>query len=455
MQNKDIYHILKKQLDLDVDDSKVLIVGLGITGFSVAQYLRSNQFDFAIVDSRKEPELKQQLAEEMPEIAIFTGGFDHAAFTIATHMIVSPGVKLQEESIQQALAKGTKLISDIDLFACANSQHVVAITGSNGKSTVTTMLGEMAKAAGKKVAVGGNLGIPVLALLDAQTELYVLELSSFQLERTTQLEAVAATVLNITPDHMDRYKDLHEYAEIKRRIFHGSGVMIINLDDPLVADMRDSKRQTLTFSVHQSADFNVINDDEDYLAYQQQKLLAVSELKVSGQHNLANALAAIALAKTVGLTQDAICSALRQFTGLQHRMQQVAKIGGVNWVNDSKATNVGACIAALEGYQDKVILIAGGDAKGADMSTLVPVIKSKTKAVMLIGKDAGLIAQAINACVPVYAAETLSQAVSMAAELAQSGDNVLLSPACASLDQFKNYQQRGEVFCQAVKELAA
>ena len=387
MATMDIYQALKKQLDLDIRQSKVLVVGLGVTGFSVAQYLRKTGFDFAIVDSRQEPDLKQRLLQDMPDIAVFTGGFDEAAFTVATHMVVSPGVTLQQQTIQHALARGINLISDIDLFVCSVTQPIVAITGSNGKSTVTTMLGEMASASGKKVAVGGNLRVPALALLDPQPDLYVLELSSFQLERTTQLHADAATVLNITPDHMDRYEDVHEYAVIKSRVYQGNGTMIVNLDDSLVADMRDSKRQTLTFSLDQPADFSLMSDGQEYLAYRDQKLLAVSELSQTGKHNLANALAALALGQAIGLQHDAMCVALRHFKGLEHRMQQVAEIGGVAWVDDSKATNVGACIAALQGYRNKVILIAGGDAKGADMSALVPVIKEKTKAVVLIGKD--------------------------------------------------------------------
>jgi UDP-N-acetylmuramoylalanine--D-glutamate ligase len=288
--------------------------------------------------------------------------------------------------------------------------------------------------------------------------MYVLELSSFQLERTSCLNATAATVLNISTDHQDRHNSILDYAKIKQRIFSGNGVMIINDDDLKVKKMSSDlvDRKILTFSVHNKRGFHLENRQNEYWLMNEEKpLIRKSELSLEGLHNTANALAALALGTAVGLKADTISSVLRRFKGLQHRMQKVAKVNGVTWVNDSKATNIGACIAALQGYQEKVILIAGGDAKGADMNELIPVIKEKTRFVVLMGKDADLLESKIAGCVPSYRANTIKQAVQIASTMAERGESVLLSPACASLDQYKNYQERGEQFSAAVLELAA
>jgi UDP-N-acetylmuramoylalanine--D-glutamate ligase len=445
---------LMKHFGLDPETSKVLVVGAGETGFSVARFLRRQGIKFAIVDSRDKPPLLDRLHETVPDAAVFTGGFDEAAFKVATHLVVSPGVSLRESSIIKALARGTKIISDIDLLASCVTAPIVAITGSNGKSTVTTMVGEMAKAAGKRVAVGGNLGTPALDLLQADADLYVLELSSFQLERTTLLNAAAATVLNVTADHLDRHEGMADYAWEKQKIFNGNGVMVLNADDPVVKGMALAGRTVSTFAINAEAEFHVRHEDgADYLMRNDHRLMALHELPLEGLHNAANALAALALGFAVGLDEQAMCSALKQFKGLEHRMQRVAECRGVVWVNDSKATNIGACVAALQGYQNKVILIAGGDCKGADMSELGPTLKEKAKGVILMGKDAPLIEKVINGSVPVYAAENVARAVKIAAEIAQAGDTVLLSPACASLDQYKSYKDRGERFAAAVLEL--
>ena len=457
MDNIAILEALKERFDLDTENSKILVVGLGHTGVSVAYYLQKLGFKFAITDSRDKPPLKDAFFEAMPDTPIFTGGFDEAAFEVATHLVVSPGVSLTEKSIVKAIAIGVKVISDIDLFACSVDVPIVAITGSNGKSTVTTMVGEMAKASGKQVAVGGNLGTPALDLLADNAELYVLELSSFQLERTSALNAAAATVLNVSADHLDRHDDLASYALEKQRIFRGNGVLVLNADDLVVSKMEEKGRCAFTFTTKDTnADFYIgIQDDKECLMHDKETLMSIAELPLEGRHNAANALAAIALGMAVGLDKSAMCNALREFKGLDHRMQKVAKIRGVTWVNDSKATNIGACVAALEGYDTKVILIAGGDAKGADMNELAPYIKDKTKGVVLLGKDAQLIKQAINESVPTYAAKSMEEAVKICAEIAEGGDSVLLSPACASLDQYKNYQDRGNQFSKAVLRLLA
>lgn len=455
MQTQAVTDALNTHFALDPLSSKILVVGLGNTGLSVARYLQKLQYRFAIIDSRDKPPMIDEFLEQMPDTPLFTGGFDDAAFQVATHLVVSPGLSLNEKAIMKAIANGSKIVSDIDLFACSVTAPIIAITGSNGKSTVTTMVGDMAKAAGKQVAVGGNLGVPALDLLDSSVDLYVLELSSFQLERTAVLNAAAATVLNVSADHLDRHADMAEYAQEKQRVFRGDGAMVLNLDDPVVADMQDASRVTHTFSIRTRADFYLAGPEGDeYLMHHDERLLALADLPLEGRHNAANALAALALGVSVGLDKTAMCKALRTFKGLEHRMQRVAEIRGVTWVNDSKATNIGACVAALQGYARKVILIAGGQAKGADMNELTPVIKEKAKGVVLMGKDAPLIEAALQgSCVPVYSAENITQAVQIAASLASSGDSVLLSPACASLDQFKNYQDRGNKFTKAVLAL--
>lgn len=445
---------LKAALRLDDTTSKIVVVGLGVTGVSVARYLASLDFDFIVADSREQPAGLAELQEEISNLMVFTGEFDEQLFVNASHLIVSPGISLTEQAIQQAINHGVQILGDIDLFACSINAPILAITGSNGKSTVTTLLGDMAKAAGKNAGVGGNLGLAALDLLNHETDLYILELSSFQLERTTQLNATAATVLNISADHLDRHADLADYAAQKQQIFSGDGVMVLNADDPVVSTMRVPNRTTLTFSIHNKADFwiNQVHG-QDYLMHHDMPLLALVDLPLEGRHNAANALAALALGTAIGLDQDAMLKALRSFQGLKHRMQVVGTLNGITWVNDSKATNIGACIAALQGYNRKVVLIAGGDAKGADMRELIPSIKEKASCVILMGKDAPLIEQAIADCVPVIHVSDMKAAVNAAVSIAKPGDTVLLSPACASLDQYKNYQDRGDQFAAAVLNL--
>lgn len=447
--------LLAERLGIDSAAARIIVVGLGQTGMSAARFLQRCDIKFAMVDSRDKPPLLAEMQQQMPDTPLFTGGFKDAAFKVATHILISPGISLEEPVLVSALAKGVVLISDIDLFACVTDVPVIGITGSNGKSTVTTMLGKMAEAAGKKVAVGGNLGTPALDLLGDDVELYVLELSSFQLERTSKLRTAAATVLNITPDHMDRHHDIAEYAREKARVFRGVGIMVLNADDPIVAAMREDGREVLTFGLNNAADFYVRGEGGDaWMMYREQPIMPVEELPLQGLHNVANALAALALGYAQGLPFAPMCKALREFKGLPHRMQRVEVINGVTWINDSKATNIGACVAALAGFRRKVVLIAGGDAKGADMRELAPTVIEKAKAVVLIGKDAPLIESALDGQVPARPAQSIQEAVSIAATLAEPGDTVLLAPACASLDQFKNYQERGDKFAAAVRRLA-
>ncbi len=445
---------LEDSFKLNPDTSKIFIVGLGTTGFSIVRFLTHYHFKFTLIDSRTNPPMKQQLLAEFPKIKLITTPLKNIDFSKATHLIVSPGIALNQVAIEAACINGVRIVSDIDLFSLATDTPIIAITGSNGKSTVTTMLGEMGKAAGKKTAIGGNLGIAALDLLYKKVDLYVLELSSFQLERTSTLNAAAATVLNISADHLDRHKTLENYIVEKRKVFGGDGKMILNADDPNVIGMKIKNRKCSYFSLHQSQGFHIkVKENHNYLAYDKRYLIPCSDLPLEGKHNRANALAALALGHAVGLDIDKMCFALKSFKGLNHRMQIISKFNGIEWINDSKATNIGACIAALESYDDKVILLAGGDAKGAKMEELRITAQKHVKSIILMGKDADLIENALNNCIPTYHASSMVAAVEFAYKIANSGDTVLLSPACASLDQYKNYQQRGNSFIAAIMAL--
>lgn len=437
--------------------ARVVVVGLGKTGLSVARFLQAQGIAFAVVDSRDKPPGLAELGECCPDAAVFLGAFQQPAMAVATHLLVSPGVALEEPCLQQAVARGARVLGDMDLFACMARAPVVGITGANGKSTVTSLLGIMAQRAGKRVAVGGNLGTPALELLDEQAELYVLELSSFQLERMELLRMAAATVLNISPDHMDRYADLSAYAQAKQRIFLGQGAMVLNADDPWVAAMAEPGRPARYFGLDPAkpADYrlSVQEDGAEWLLAQGAPLLPAAQVAIKGRHNLANALAAVALGDALGLPREAMVEALRRFPGLDHRMQWVAESGGVAWINDSKATNIGACIAALEGLAGRSVLIAGGDGKGADFAPLAEVAQSKIRAAVLMGRDADKLEAVLAPLVPTVRVANMKAAVAAAKGLAQPGDTVLLSPACASLDQYTDYQQRGRVFGEAVREL--
>lgn len=440
-----------------------LIVGLGKTGLSCARFLADQGVPLAVTDSRAQPPGLIELQQNLPDIAVFVGGFDPAAFAAAQQLVVSPGVSLREPLIADAMLRGTPVLGDIELFARYAKAPVIAITGSNGKSTVTTLVAEMAKSAGRTVRVGGNLGMPALDLLEiTEPDLYVLELSSFQLETTASLNAVAAVVLNISADHMDRYQNMGEYIAAKERVYHGSGVMVLNADDAAVMAMAQPDRSAVSFGLNKSGsesgiiDFSVIDSaGQAWLAHGTQPLLAVTDVRIKGWHNIANALAALALGDAVGLPMDAMLNTLRDFPGLPHRSQWVAEFDGVAWYNDSKGTNVGATLAALQGMSGKVVLIAGGLGKDADFTPLRQAVVEKARAVVLMGRDASLIEAALDGVVPVVRAVTMQDAVAQARYLAQSGDVVLLSPACASFDMFSGYEERGQVFADAVLGLAA
>ncbi|MEH6910711.1 MAG: UDP-N-acetylmuramoyl-L-alanine--D-glutamate ligase [Oceanicoccus sp.] len=443
-------------------NDKQVIVGLGLTGLSCARYLSRKQHFFSVVDSRVNPPGLDIFRKEFPAVAISLGEISDDDLQHASRLLVSPGIGLDQPAIAKAIESGIVVCGDIDLFCEEANAPIVAITGSNGKTTVTTLVGMMVERCGKSVAVGGNIGVPALDLLSEQEpDIYVLELSSFQLERANILGFEVATVLNISADHMDRYPDLLTYCEAKHRIFRGCKKIVVNRADPLTLPLLTEDADVVSFGLDRPElnGFGLIDvDGIEFLAYQLEPLIAVNELKIVGRHNIENALAAMALGFSMGLELSLMSEVLKEFSGLAHRCQLVGERQQVKYYNDSKGTNVGAAVAAVEGLSAtarKVILIAGGDAKGADFSPLLPVLKQFVGAVVVIGEASDQFVKLCGDEIAVARANSMEQAVAEAAMLAQSGDAVLLSPACASFDMFDNYQHRGDVFCAAVSRLIA
>ncbi len=439
--------------------SSVLVVGLGATGFSAVRYLRSRGHNVNVVDSRVDPPNRARLLSEFPEVGLHTGDFSSSWFRSADLLLVSPGVSTAEPAIQRALQQGVEVVGDVELFARQVRTPVVAVTGSNGKSTVAALVGEMCRAGRLAVEVAGNIGVPVLDLLSdgrQAPDIYVLELSSFQLETTSSLSPVAATVLNVTRDHMDRYAQLADYVAAKARIYRGQGRCVVNRDDPLTRDLVPASRAPVFFGAGQPqrrCDFGLMHDAQEvWLMRGARKLVMASQLAMRGTHNLQNILAAMALAEAAGVPETAVIDAARRFRGLPHRNELVADHAGVLWVNDSKATNVGAAAAALTGAGRPVVLIAGGQGKGADFGDLRLAIEKHAVAAVVYGEDAGILEAALRDSVPVHHVADLAAAVMRAADLAKPGDMVLLAPACASFDMFRNFEHRGEEFRRLVKE---
>ena len=442
-----------------LETKRALVVGLGLTGISCVRHLIARGYDVSVVDTREQPPKLAELQSELPQVAVHAGGLPAALFDKPGLLVVSPGVSLREAEIARAMEQGAEVVGDIEMFAREATAPVIGVTGANGKSTVTALTGEMCRQAGLKTEIGGNIGVPALSLLaTSEPDVYVLELSSFQLETTASLNARAATVLNITPDHMDRYRDIDEYAEAKARVFRGNGTMVINTDDALVRRMRQSGRRVVNFGLGRplaAQDYGLDEiRGETWLVHGKQPLMPARDVPLAGRHNLANVLAAMALAEAVGVTSEVSCAAVRTFKGLKHRTELVAEHQGVRWYDDSKGTNVGATVAALSGMTSPVILIAGGDGKGQDFSELKPACVQHARAVVLIGRDAPQIEAILAKAVPVHRAKDMHEAVRIAKGLAQPGNVVLLSPACASFDMFRNYEHRAEVFREAVREVA-
>lgn len=461
-------------MNVELSGKKVLVLGLGDSGLSMARWLHRKGAQVRVADSRKQPPHAAQLAKELPQVPLERGPFRDSSFSGIDMIAISPGVALRESRVSEALNAGVFVAGDVELFAQALKSFaeakVIAVTGSNGKSTVTSMAGAMCRAAGLNTVVAGNIGLPVLdALTQVETQMrqgkqapdvFVLELSSFQLETTYSLDAGAATVLNLCQDHLDRYDSMDEYAAAKARIFSGHGVQVVNREDDFSRRLADPARAVLSFGLGTPGSNRewgmVVSGGEPWLAQGEMKLMPLKELPLAGLHNAANALAALALCRAIGMEYAPLLSALKKFAGMPHRVQKVAEIRGVAFYDDSKGTNVGATVAALTGMPQKVVLIAGGEGKGQDFFPLKSAIAAHARALVLIGRDADNIAKAVAGCgVPLLRAATMEDAVILSFSKAQRGDAVLLSPACASFDMFRNYEHRAEVFVRAVQGLQA
>jgi UDP-N-acetylmuramoylalanine--D-glutamate ligase len=435
--------------------TKDMVVGLGATGLSIARYLQRAGITATYFDSRDEPPGIDELAELSPDAKVLLGG--NKLPRGIERIIASPGVSDSHPLLKKALKKKLELISDIELFARDAKAPFVAITGSNGKSTVTTLLYHMCRADGRETLAGGNLGEPALDLLSQDVpDIYVLELSSFQLHRTRNLPAEVAVLLNVSPDHLDWHADEAEYRQSKYRVYRDAEAAVVNrADDEAVSSAEHCKR-VISFGLDapQEGQYGLrVDEDQTYLACGETLLLSTRELAMYGVHNQLNALAALAAGDLLGLDMGAMLRVLVEFPGLPHRMQFVARVGAVDYINDSKATNVAAAVASIESVDSMLVLIAGGDGKGGDFTALSAAVEDKLRGAVLIGKDAEKIAHALDTVMPVQFADTMGAAVSMAAKCAESEDTVLLAPACASLDQYNNYMERGDAFCKAVEAL--
>ena len=468
---------------MELKGQKVLVLGLGESGLSMATWLARRGARVRVADSRRNPPGQDALRKAVPNVELHLGGWRDEDFTDADFIAISPGVPRETPQVANALAGGKQVIGDVELFArtlpAQNRPKIIAITGTNGKTTVTSLTGAMCRAAGLDCEVAGNISPAVLDALMARedsqrnggkpADAWVLELSSFQLESTYSLGADAAAMLNLTEDHLDRHGSMRDYGAAKARIFEGRGAQVLNRDDAASLAMALPGRRVLTFGTGVPAsddEFGLVKDGGRlWLAQGGSRLLASDEMQLAGLHNAANALAALALCRAIGLPFEPLLAALRAFRGLPHRVEFVAEVNGARYYDDSKGTNVGSTVAALAGLSGtlpagaKVVLIAGGEGKGQDFSPLANVLARTARAVVLIGRDAPLIEKAIEKAaagtgVTLLRAPSMQAAVAAAAALARSGDAVLLSPACASFDMFRDYRHRGEVFTALVKERA-
>lgn len=435
-----------------------IIIGIGLTGLSCIRFLTARGEKVAAVDSRAAPPELEQLKQEFPEVPYAVGGFDSPLLDQATELVVSPGVSLKEAGIAKQIARGIPAIGDVELFARAVKKPVIAITGSNGKTTVTSLVGKMVADAGHSVQVCGNIGEPVLsAIAKPLPDFYVTELSSFQLETTESLQPLTAVVLNVCQDHMDRYDSYEDYCQAKRRVYRGCQFPIVNADEPEIWRDLTFANPPLLFSLEPNGESFCLRQykGEYFLAQGEQLLLPVKSMQFTQRYEFQNALAALALGTAAGLPMSSMLQTLQQFRGLPHRCQAVGEFGGIRWYNDSKGTNVGATIAALlsigANKTGRIFLIAGGDAKKADLSALLQPVTQYADHLILLGQDAPLLEQIFRNKMPLTRVATMEEAVNFAAKSARPGDVVLLSPACASLDMFRNYAHRGEVFIQSIK----
>ncbi|TDJ66348.1 MAG: UDP-N-acetylmuramoyl-L-alanine--D-glutamate ligase [Proteobacteria bacterium] len=439
-------------------DTEYIIFGLGKTGFSAARFLTDRGLEYSVIDTRNNPPELAHLKTAMPAIAVFTGVTAPIITGCCKTLVLSPGVPRDHPVVAAALRRGVDVIGDIELFARYAQSPIVAITGSNGKSTVVTMVSEILRAAGMDIRTGGNLGTPALDLLDAgRPDYYVLELSSFQLESTVSLAPIVACILNVSPDHMDRYKSFSSYLATKKRIYEHASSIVLNADDENLRQIQSAVEiRYISLDEHDWAPYRTERDgDIGWLVANGERLMRVDELNLRGRHNVMNALAAVAITDKLSVPRSVQSRIIAKFSGLPHRCQTVATKSGIVWIDDSKGTNVGAACAAIHGVfsERHGVLIAGGQAKGADFTALAKAIKGRLNAVVLIGVDANMIAASLDNDVDVYFALDMNAAVATAAKLARPGDTVLLSPACASFDMFKNFAARGRAFADAVREI--
>lgn len=446
------------------EQQRIAVLGMGDTGFSALRWLRHMGAEVVMFDSRQHPAGQDRLHAEFPEVECHLGPFKAELLAAMDMIVASPGVSLREPVIAQLMAQGKPVVGDVELFALYRAPYakVIAITGSNGKTTVTSLVGEICRQSGLNTIVAGNIGLPVLdTLLMPVPDVYVLELSSFQLECMHSLQVDAATVLNLSEDHMDRYDGMADYALAKARIYQHARMAVVNRDDPGSAALAGALPQ-VSFGVNPSPSINDYGLNEaGWLCAGNRHYIEADTLQIRGKHNIANALAAIALTQAIGIDKVSILRTVQSFGGLPHRVEWVANIGEIDFYDDSKGTNVGATCAAIsgmlkQGKPQKVVLIAGGDGKGQDFSPLRDAVLHHARAVVLIGRDGPKIQQVLHDVqLPVVDAVDLTAAVQIARTLAEAGDAVLLSPACASFDMFRNYEHRAQVFVEAVKAMEA
>jgi UDP-N-acetylmuramoylalanine--D-glutamate ligase len=447
------------QTPVQADPSpRVLVLGMGSTGAACARYFAKQDLAVAFYDTRTAPPALADIQQAMPQAVCYRGPEMPELPRTVERLVVSPGTPLDLPLLVKARSRGLAIESDIDLFMREVRAPVIGITGSNGKSTVTSMLASALGSAGWRVAAGGNLGPPALDLLGSDAEVYALELSSFQLERSRPPELTVAALLNISPDHLDMHGDYPSYVAAKARILSRARRVVINRDDSALAELLPAGVGVTGFTLGQpsTGDFGLrTHNGCEYLACGRALLIRTDELRVAGKHNQSNALAALALGAAIGADLATMLGGLREFRGLAHRMQQVASIAGVSWVNDSKATNVGAAVASIASLDSPLVLIAGGDAKAADLQPLADCLAGRRAEVVLIGRDREQFAAALAGVCPCHRADDMAGAVAKAAAIADPGWTVLLAPAAASLDMFSNFAARGDAFAQAVREIDA
>ena len=444
---------------MDLHNQTVLVAGLGGTGMASVRWCVAQGINVAAYDARVSPERAAQWTDEFPSVPLLSGSLAEA-LAGRDVLLLSPGISRRRAEIIQFEQQGGRVSGDVAVLAAVlrdRPDRILAITGSNGKTTVTSLIGHLCQACGCDTVVAGNIGTPVLAALQDRNgknaDFWVLELSSFQLETTPDLNAAAAVCLNVSEDHLDRYDDLLDYARAKDAIFNGSGVQVLNANDPFCRAMKRAGREQRWFSTECNSGY-FIDGQTGALCCDGEVLLMPEQIPLQGRHNAANVLAALAVCEAVGLPRASLLAAVQTFQGLPHRVQKIAEKSGVNYIDDSKGTNVGATVAAMAGLPEKIVLIAGGQGKGQDFSPLREEVRRKARAVMLIGADADKVAAALADCgVPLHFCADLPEAVQRAAAAAHTGDTVLLSPACASLDMFDSYAHRGKVFAEAVNRL--